>query len=221
MYIVYTNTCVRGGGCGVLGLRQNKHLQQSLFKGHPVVLSVEKCNDDHLCRLHSVLELLCPPSIRISEYSSWPQSRQCAKLFSIRRNWDSPTPLTRSRLYPPPPWFWAKGNTRWRERGWESPNTEAGTYTLYIFVLCEHDLLWGASKIKLKKVNKKRMVTVRRVIIFLNILRHPLLIWLHCCLHQYKTLKAVVTATVAIVVLTPAKNLNKVFWGVSSGLPLV
>ncbi len=34
----------------------------------------------------------------------------------------------------------------------------------------------GASKIKLKKVNKKRAVTVRRVNIFLNISRHPLLI---------------------------------------------
>ncbi len=34
----------------------------------------------------------------------------------------------------------------------------------------------GASKIKLKKVNKKRTVTVRRVIIFLNISMHPLLI---------------------------------------------
>jgi hypothetical protein len=64
----------------------------------------------------------------------------------------------------------------------------------------------GASKIKLKKVNKKRtvMVTVRRVIIFLNISRHPLLICLQCCLHQYKTLKAVATH---------AKNLKKVFLG--------
>jgi hypothetical protein len=55
------------------------------------------------------------------------------------------------------------------------------------------------------------MVTVRRVIIFLNISRHPLLICLQCCLPQYKTLKAVVTATAAIVLLTPAKNLMKVF----------
>ncbi len=77
----------------------------------------------------------------------------------------------------------------------------------------------GASKIKLKKVNKMRTVTVRRVIIFLNISRRPLLICLHCCLHQYKTLKAVARAIAAIVLLTPAKNLNKVFWGVSSGLP--
>jgi hypothetical protein len=36
----------------------------------------------------------------------------------------------------------------------------------------------GASKIKLKKVNKKRTVTVRRVIIFLNISRRPLLVGL-------------------------------------------
>jgi hypothetical protein len=50
------------------------------------------------------------------------------------------------------------------------------------------------------------------VIIFLNISRHPLVICLHCCLLQYKTLKAVATATAAIVVLTPAKNYNKVFW---------
>jgi hypothetical protein len=34
----------------------------------------------------------------------------------------------------------------------------------------------GSSKIKLKKVNKKRTVTLGRVIIFLNISRHPLLI---------------------------------------------
>jgi hypothetical protein len=74
-------------------------------------------------------------------------------------------------------------------------------------------LVRGASKVILKKVNKKRTVTVRRVIIFLNISRRPLLICLHCCLHQYKTLKAVAMAIAAIVLLTPAKNLNKVFWG--------
>ncbi len=59
--------------------------------------------------------------------------------------------------------------------------------------------LWrGASKIKLKKVNKMRTVTVRRVIIFLNISRPPLLICSHCCLHQYKTLKAVARAIAAV-----------------------
>jgi hypothetical protein len=72
----------------------------------------------------------------------------------------------------------------------------------------------------LKKVNKKRIVRVRRVIIFLNISRHPLLIWLHCCFHQYKTLKAVATAKAAIVLLTPARNLNKVFGGFLAVFPL-
>jgi hypothetical protein len=37
----------------------------------------------------------------------------------------------------------------------------------------------------------------------LNISRRPLLICLHCCLHLYK----------ALILLTPAKDLNKVFWG--------
>jgi hypothetical protein len=31
-----------------------------------------------------------------------------------------------------------EGHTRWRERGWESPNSDEGTYTvvLFIYVLC-------------------------------------------------------------------------------------
>ncbi len=65
---------------------------------------------------------------------------------------------------------------------------------------------------QIEKSKKKRTVTVRGVIIFLNIPRRPLRICLHCCLHQYKTLKAVATAMAMIVLLTPAKNLNKVFW---------
>jgi hypothetical protein len=63
----------------------------------------------------------------------------------------------------------------------------------------------------MKKVNKKRTVTVRGVIIFLNISKSPLRICLPCCLHQYKTLKTVATAMAATVLLIPAKNLNKVF----------
>ena len=85
--------------------------------------------------------------------------------------------------------------------------------TKYRYRTISTGIVRGASKIKLKKVNKKRTVTVRRVIIFLNISRHPLLICLQCCLHQYKTLKAVATATAVMVLLTPAKNLKKVFLG--------
>jgi hypothetical protein len=47
------------------------------------------------------------------------------------------------------------------------------------------------------------MATARRLIFF-YFSRHPLLIWLHCCFHHYKTLKAVAMATAAIVVLTHA-----------------
>ncbi len=54
------------------------------------------------------------------------------------------------------------------------------------------------------------MATARRLIVFGNFSRHPLLIWLHCYLHHYKTLKAVATATAAIVVLTPANFYH--FW---------
>jgi hypothetical protein len=60
-------------------------------------------------------------------------------------------------------------------------------YSLYarwsIFSILFFQDVRGASKIKLKKVNKRRTVTVRRVIIFLNISRCPLLICLYCCLH--------------------------------------
>ncbi len=37
---------------------------------------------------------------------------------------------------------------------------------------------------------------------FWNFSKHPLLIWLHCCFHHYKTLKAVAMVTLTIVVLT-------------------
>jgi hypothetical protein len=54
-------------------------------------------------------------------------------------------------------------------------NRELGTWRI-------HNVR-GASKIKVKNVNKKRTVTVRRLIIFLNISRRPLLI----CLQLFGT----------------------------------
>jgi hypothetical protein len=39
---------------------------------------------------------------------------------------------------PPTPCFWGEGNTRWRERGWESPNSNEGHtlwYSLYVRTL--------------------------------------------------------------------------------------
>ncbi len=73
-------------------------------------------------------------------YDSAQQSRQCAKRFSSRWNWDSPTPLAAGECAPPP-FGPGGGHTRLRLKGWGSPNSNEGTYTvvLYIykyFVLC-------------------------------------------------------------------------------------
>ncbi len=59
--------------------------------------------------------------------------------FSSRRNWDSPTPSPAGEWGLPR--FWGEGHTRWRERGWESPNSDEGTYTVELliytyFVIC-------------------------------------------------------------------------------------
>ncbi len=52
-----------------------------------------------------------------------PQSRQSAKLF-----------LQSSELGPHPPLIRGKGHTRWGERGWESPNSDEGTYTVVLYI---------------------------------------------------------------------------------------
>jgi hypothetical protein len=57
-----------------------------------------------------------------------PQSRQSSEL-------GFPQPLTRRRVCPPSPALVPReGHTRWRERGWESPNSDEGTYTVVLFI---------------------------------------------------------------------------------------
>jgi hypothetical protein len=60
-------------------------------------------------------------------------------VYAPRRNWDfPPTPHPQASV-PPPPCFWREGNTLWRERGWESPNSDEGHtlwYSLYVRTLC-------------------------------------------------------------------------------------
>jgi len=50
--------------------------------------------------------------------------------FSGRPNWDSTAPLA------PPPTLWSggRGHTCLRERGWGSPNSDEGTYTVVLFI---------------------------------------------------------------------------------------
>ncbi len=54
--------------------------------------------------------------------------------MSPRWNWDSPTPLSRKRVCPPPKTRGRGGGTRLRERGWEIPTT--GEKSLAICRLC-------------------------------------------------------------------------------------
>ncbi len=72
-----------------------------------------------------------------------PQSRQSAVLFLQSSELGLPQPLTRGRVCPPPPRFWVERHTRWRERGWESPNSDEGhtlLYSLYILYGCSPQL---------------------------------------------------------------------------------
>ncbi len=61
--------------------------------------------------------------------------------FSSRRNWDSPNPSPAGECAPPPPWFWGEGHTRWRQRGWESPNSHEGTCTGTLYILYTYFVL--------------------------------------------------------------------------------
>jgi hypothetical protein len=49
--------------------------------------------------------------------------------FSSRRNSDSPNPSPAGECAPP-----VLGGGGWRERGWESPNFDEGTYTVVLFI---------------------------------------------------------------------------------------
>ncbi len=65
-------------------------------------------------------------SIYILQYY---KHREVLSLFSSRWNWGSPNP---SPECAPPPC--GAGHTRWRERGWERPNSNEGTYTVVLFI---------------------------------------------------------------------------------------
>ncbi len=49
---------------------------------------------------------------------------------------------------PPPPFVRGERHTRWRERGWESPNSDEGTCTVVLLYICT---LWVRGKIEMSK----------------------------------------------------------------------
>jgi hypothetical protein len=71
----------------------------------------------------------------------------------------------------------------------------------------------------LKKVNKKRTVTVRRVTIFLNISRHPLLFTMFSSSVQNSEGRGDSDSGDSFA--DPCQEFKEGFFGVSSGLPLV
>jgi hypothetical protein len=54
-----------------------------------------------------------------------------------------PPPPCPQACVPPPPLVRGGGHTRWRGKGWESPNSDEGTHSVvfYIYVLCAVRLL--------------------------------------------------------------------------------
>jgi hypothetical protein len=79
----------------------------------------------------------------------------------------------------------------------------------------------GESKIKLKKLNKTRTVTVRRVIIFFNISRRPLLICFSLLTSSVQNSEGGGDGEGGDNFADPCQELKQGFLGVSSGLPLV
>jgi hypothetical protein len=61
--------------------------------------------------------------------------RHSAKLSLIVGIGTPLIPHPQPRMQPPPPRFRGEGHTRWRERGWESPNSDERTYTVNICTL--------------------------------------------------------------------------------------
>jgi hypothetical protein len=54
--------------------------------------------------------------------------------FSSRRNWDSPNPSPAGERAPP--YLVRGGGAHSLTREWESPNSDEGTYTVVLYVLC-------------------------------------------------------------------------------------
>jgi hypothetical protein len=80
-----------------------------------------------------------------------PQSRQSAKLLLQSSELGLPQPPTRRLVCPLPPVSRGEGNTRWRERGWESPNSDEGHtlwYSLYVRTLCPGRIEYNFQKFR-------------------------------------------------------------------------
>ncbi len=67
------------------------------------------------------------PSIFWARGTTTEYCKHCAKLFLQLSELGLPQPLTRTAVL-------GEGHTRWRERAWESPNSDEGAYTVVLFI---------------------------------------------------------------------------------------
>jgi hypothetical protein len=100
-------------------------------------------------------------------------------------------------------------------------NQSLAPHSVSFSLIYHHLHVRGASKIKLKKVNKKRMVTVRRLIIFLNISRHPFADLFTMLSSSVQNSEGRGNGNGGNSFADPCQEFKEGFFGVSSGLPFV
>jgi hypothetical protein len=92
-----------------------------------VTYSQYKCTGESMhVRVHVSVK------VYVSMYQNHRVGRVLSFFFSCR-NWDSPTPLAAGECAPHP-LVRGGGHTRLRERGWGSPNSDEGTYTVVLYI---------------------------------------------------------------------------------------
>jgi hypothetical protein len=75
------------------------------------------------------------------------QSRQSAKLFSCRRNWDSPSPSPARECAPfPPLWYWGGGGTLAGEKGSGRVQIPTRGHTLW-YSLCMYFVVYSVGSV--------------------------------------------------------------------------
>ncbi len=114
---------------------------------------------------------VCGAKDVLGQVSVQTQSRQSAKLFLLSSELGLPHPSPAGECAPL--WFGVEGHTRWREKGWESPNSDEGTYTvvlfIYIYVLCRASLhlrpnSWTKSKQKSSEFSSLKFTATSTVL---------------------------------------------------------
>jgi hypothetical protein len=101
------------------------------------------------------------PAIRLPAFTGKHRVGRVLSFFCSRQNWDCPNP--------------SPAHARWRERGWESPNSDDRTYTVVLFiytyfVVVQHSTLYS-NKIHKIQTEAHHMVLISTPPSNVNLLR--------------------------------------------------